>query len=170
MPMRGRVLRRWAVLWAVVAWAVGFAACGGSDDAGDVGGLRLTITPLEGSAELPVAVTVTNDSADPITVVRPFVTPHFVEFRVEAADGSAIPFDGPRPRLEPLIATDVVTLDPGDSVSSRYELRDHFTLPPGTYTVSAQYQAERVHHGGLAMTVAYDAAIVATPIVVEVTP
>jgi len=163
-------MTRGRFLCAATSLALVFAACGGGDDSGATepgGRLELTLTVVEGTS---IEVTVGNTSGEPMTVVRPFVTPHFVEFTVTGPDGSEVPFDGPNVRLEPLVDSDVVSLAPGGSVSVRYDLADHFTLPPGTYNVSAQYQAEEVHLGGLAATISYDDPVIADPVEVEVAP
>jgi hypothetical protein len=138
----------------------------------DRGPLGLTVAvgedPRGGLA--PLEVTLTNHTEAEVTVVRPFVTPHFVVFGVIGPSGEEIPFDGPYPRLEPLTDADVAVLAPGESVSAVFDLADHFALPRGELTVTAEYRAREVHHGGLATTIDPDDPVVADPLTIEVAP
>ena len=161
----------------VVAVAVALVTAACSDD-----GSSTTTAPTggEGSGQdlefsvasvggTEVEVTVTNTSESELAVVRPFVTPHFVVFRLTGPGGDEIPFDGPYPRLEPLVDTDIARLAPGESASSRFDLADHFDVPAGTVTLEAAYRAREVHHGGLGLTVDPEDPVTATPIEIEVT-
>ncbi len=170
MRLRGR--RRIALAAVVVALIA--VACSGDEtepvtDEGDP--LQLSLSAVGGESEsFLVQVTLANASDAAVTVVRPFVTPHFVALGLVGPDGGEIPFDGPYPRLEPLTDADVAELAPGESVSGQFDLAEHFAVPAGSVTVSAEYRARENHHGGLALTVDPEDPVIAEPIVIEATP
>jgi hypothetical protein len=120
-----------------------------------------------------VEITVTvRSTGEAVRVARPFITPNLVRFTVTAADGTGVPFDGPYVRLAPLEEEDFADLAAGDTLVQTFDLAAHFSLPPGGYTVAAEYRNVRGGPGddGVVFTAEPGAGVVAVPIDIEVTP
>jgi hypothetical protein len=147
---------------AVLVWMLIVAGCGGGDDSGPpsaaVDGADLDVALQLGAAgaSIPAVVTVTNNADQPVTIVRPDISPNFVYFEIRDAAGDPLPFDGPWLSLRPREADDVVELRPGESAEQEFDLTRWYSPAPGTYTVTAEYS-----YDGTGGEAASDAVVVA---------
>ncbi|UCH87551.1 MAG: hypothetical protein JSU97_03990 [Dehalococcoidia bacterium] len=83
----------------------------------------------------------TNRSDDPVTVVKPFVSPNLVFFEVVDASGAPLLFDGPWAKLKPFLADSFVSLEVGESVEQVFDLTQLYEISEaGSYTVTGNYR------------------------------
>ena len=116
--------------------------------------LGLELTSSGGNVEsLVVTVTLTNETSENVTVVRPSAPYYFVRFEVVDEDISH-PYLGELAKLQPLGDEFFVELAPGASVSEDIDLQPFYRLPAGTYQISAEYINPRMgpHEGARALT------------------
>jgi hypothetical protein len=99
---------------------------------------KTTVAPGE-----PIEVTfrLTNRSNDPVTVVKPFMSPNLVFFEVVDANGEALLFDGPWAKLKPFLVEAFVILQAGQSVQQGFDVAQLYDMSEaGSYTVTADYR------------------------------
>ena len=161
------------IVAAALACVFMLASCGSDSQQAAGPPIAFSLAGEGGSvASVPITATLTNRSDEPMTVVRPFVSPTFVRFTLTDAEGGETPFIGPQLKLAPLEDEDFATLAPGDSVSSDFDLAALFDFTAGTVFVTAEYRnpPEGSHEGGRAFTARAGDGIDADQITLEVSP
>lgn len=148
---------------AVALVAAVLTGCSGTNEPGE---LALS---LEADGAI-VTATLANGSTEPVRVVRPTVTPNFIVFIVEDADGNEFPYRGTYPQLRPLSEDGFADLEPGDATSVAFDLIDLYPLAPGSYQVTAEYRnpARGSHEGTSAVVYEPGAGLPAGPVEITV--
>jgi hypothetical protein len=86
-----------------------------------------------------VRVTLANASERAAILATPTIVPAILSFRVDTAEGEAVPYAGRFRHLAPLNRSSIVRLGAHSSVSNTFDLADFFALGAGRYRIRASY-------------------------------